>query len=100
MERKSNIWLFGFFLALLLVKVSSFHVYSHTDDDCHETEACLYCELAIENQNTGFTLPESPNLEIDHLNFYYETPKYSFLGLCNSAGFLALKHSRPPPFVA
>ena len=37
------------FLALMTIKVSAFHVYTHQDVDS-QVENCAYCDVAIENQ--------------------------------------------------
>ncbi len=46
------------FVALMFIKVSGFHVYSHTDDNSDaDIENCASCELAIEQQQSVFTVP-------------------------------------------
>lgn len=50
------------FTALMLIKVSSLHVYTHVDDESELIENCDACELAIESQQT----------------FHLETPTFSF----------------------
>jgi len=45
------------FVALMFIKVSGFHVYSHLDDDHSSIEKCASCELAIEQQQSVFTAP-------------------------------------------
>lgn len=40
------------FVALMFIKVSSFHVYSHLDEETDLIENCSSCELAIENQQS------------------------------------------------
>jgi len=43
--------LFSFVLfSLILVKVSAFHVYFHSEDSNVSIENCTTCDLAIENQ--------------------------------------------------
>lgn len=46
------------FVALMFIKVSGFHVYSHADNDADSAiENCMSCELAIEQQQDVFTTP-------------------------------------------
>ena len=46
------------FVALMFIKVSGFHVYSHSDSDSDSAiENCVSCELAIEQQQNAFTTP-------------------------------------------
>lgn len=46
------------FVALMFIKVSGFHVYSHSDSDSDSAiENCISCELAIEQQQNAFTTP-------------------------------------------
>ncbi|NNM17631.1 MAG: hypothetical protein HKP24_03595 [Croceitalea sp.] len=46
------------FVALMFIKVSGFHVYTHADNDTDSAiENCVSCELAIEQQQQGFTTP-------------------------------------------
>ena len=40
----------------MLVKVTSFHVYSHQDNKVDTIENCSICELAVQNQNAEYTL--------------------------------------------
>lgn len=46
------------FVVLMFIKVSGFHVYSHSDNDSDSAiENCISCELAIEQQQNAFTTP-------------------------------------------
>ncbi|WP_394330702.1 DUF2645 family protein [Maribacter forsetii] len=40
---------------LMLIKVTSFHVYSHDDSSIDTIENCSICYMAIQNQNSEFT---------------------------------------------
>lgn len=52
------------FVALMLIKVSSFHVYSHIGEDSDTTiENCGSCELAIEQQQNEFTAPTTVHFQ-------------------------------------
>jgi len=39
----------------MLIKVTSFHVYSHEDNSIDNIENCSICDMAIQNQNSEFT---------------------------------------------
>ena len=39
----------------MLIKVTSFHVYSHDDNSIDNIENCSICDMAIQNQNSEFT---------------------------------------------
>lgn len=39
----------------MLIKVTSFHVYSHQDNKVDTIENCSICELAVQNQNAEYT---------------------------------------------
>ncbi|WP_420601312.1 hypothetical protein [Flagellimonas sp.] len=49
---------FGFFLfaALMLIKVSALHVYTHDDTDVDSIENCTTCDIALENQSSDVQL--------------------------------------------
>ncbi|AZQ58235.1 hypothetical protein EJ994_05190 [Maribacter sp. MJ134] len=58
MEKKfiSNSIAFLLF-ALMVLKVSSFHVYTHEDTTQDSVENCAICDLAIENPDIDFIVP-------------------------------------------
>lgn len=97
MAKNRNIWLFAFFTALLFIKVSALHVYSHTEDDWGQVETCLYCELAIENQNTQLAIPVLPTFDISNFVFLPAMHNYNFHISPISKGVFAKKCCRPPP---
>ena len=39
----------------MIIKVTSFHVYSHQDNTVDTIENCSICDMAIQNQNSEFT---------------------------------------------
>ncbi|SFR84537.1 MULTISPECIES: hypothetical protein [Maribacter] len=39
----------------MLIKVTSFHVYTHQDNTVDTIENCSICDLAVQNQNSEFT---------------------------------------------
>lgn len=55
--KKENIKYFSVMALILIVllKVSSFHVFAHQDSSIDTIENCTICDLAIENQNVEFT---------------------------------------------
>lgn len=54
LERKTIHIVTFAFLALMLFKVSSFHVYTHQDTSLDQIENCKICDSAIENQDAEF----------------------------------------------
>ena len=56
MERKTKYLIPILFFALMLFKVSSFHVYTHHDSSSDQIENCAICDVAIENQDVEFQL--------------------------------------------
>ena len=64
MKKRTTILSLAFFAILMLVKISSFHAYTH--DDCNENsiEDCSLCELAVENQQEFYFVTENYNLEL------------------------------------
>ncbi len=97
MKEISKIISLVLFVALIFVKVSSFHVYAHIGDDNHTAiENCSSCELAIEQQQDHFIVPlllnhDNPNIAVNEANLIaiydtiiLQTVSYDF-------------YSRPPP---
>lgn len=97
MARDYNIWLFAFFTALLFIKVSAIHVYSHAEDGHDQIETCEHCEFAIENQNNQLLLPLSLNLDISNFEFFLDKPNYNSYISPILRGVLAKEYGRPPP---
>ena len=95
-----NIGLFIFFTALLSIKVSTFHVYCHTDNDCDRIENCEYCELAIENQNTEYVMPLLGVLDVSNLVFLRLELNYDPYFSTVSDSVVTKNHCRPPPDIA
>ncbi len=54
MKRSITPFITFILLALMLFKVSSFHVYCHEDGASDEIENCELCDLAVENQQSEF----------------------------------------------
>ena len=96
MNKRTTILSLAFFAILMLVKISSFHAYTH--DDCNENsiEDCSLCELAVENQPEFYFTTENYTLEPALLpKFKQEQSCYKSISL-----FEPLHHvtfGRPPP---
>ncbi|WP_420828444.1 DUF2645 family protein [Maribacter zhoushanensis] len=55
--KKSIFTYFSVFIlfCLMLIKVTSFHVYTHQDSAVDSIENCSICDLAVQNHNSDFT---------------------------------------------
>lgn len=72
MLEKKTIHIITFaFLALMLFKVSSFHVYTHQETASDQIENCKICDSAIENQDTEFLTNTFEGFDIPQ-NFLFE----------------------------
>lgn len=82
----------------MLIKVTSFHVYSHDDNSIDTIENCSICDMAIQNQNSEFTFVA--------VLLFILLPLISFSGkrispLVLEAASFYLRYAtfgRPPPF--
>ncbi len=97
---KQRTQIFGLLLltALMLVKVSAFHIYSHQDFDTDAIEDCSYCDLAIENQNAELLVADIV-VDFAKKTFFFETKKPQF---AHQIELIGLKENlklflRPPP---
>ncbi|SNY99819.1 hypothetical protein [Flagellimonas pacifica] len=90
---------FGFFLfaALMLVKISALHVYTHDDTDVDAVENCTICDIALENQNSDFQL-DNDTLKISAQEISQEAIGISADQQLKPIRFNFLLFSRPPPF--
>jgi hypothetical protein len=88
--------LIGLFLftALLLIKVSAFHTYTHNDSD--DIQDCETCILTLENQQEVLDLNISCEVSLDTLNKFdkYVNKYESIIPEKDFSGFL---FGRPPP---
>ncbi|MUH34467.1 DUF2645 family protein [Zobellia amurskyensis] len=83
--------------SLILIKVTSFHVYTHQDDSADTIEKCSICDVAIQNQNSEFTFACILVLILLPL-IIYTGKKVSSLVLETSSFYLPYVHfGRPPP---
>lgn len=91
--------LFSFLLlTLMIVKVSAFHTYFHSDDSNTSIENCNTCDIAIENQQAQFAEIEL----FDHTvitNFDFTTKEDHFIAVLliadNEPSYYF--QNRPPP---
>lgn len=97
MRRKfSNFIAFTLF-ALMLFKVSSFHVYSHQDDTSDEIENCDVCELALENTDSEYSFTEAQIVNTPRTAIN-TNDQFSLYDLAVSSSFLRFNFfGRPPP---
>lgn len=88
------------FIALMLFKVSSFHVYSHQDTSADEIENCEICDVVIEHQNEAFLLSDFEWYETFVVSFY-ELPVLFNIPSVNIPSKLHFRQfGRPPPAMA
>ena len=81
----------------MLVKVSSFHVYTHQDTSTDEIENCIVCDLAIENQEVEFLSTSFPSIEPNTI-FKSLEKKVVVLNQINTSLYLHFRlFGRPPP---
>ncbi len=89
-------WYSFLLMALLLVKVSSFHVYAHQGEPDSSVEHCSVCDVTLENQQPEIAgemvhhVILSPVPDTSRINFLphvSDNSQYSFLRL----------FGRPPP---
>ena len=88
------------FTALMFVKISALHVYSHIGDDCDdEIENCASCEIAMEHQQSVLSVPEVPELNNVILTEYNTNIAFEITASVLKA-IPSDFYSRPPPFIA
>ncbi|MGB5821311.1 MAG: hypothetical protein WBG90_17635 [Saonia sp.] len=89
-----KIVLFFTFFALMMVKVSAFHVYTHGNDTI---ESCTICDVALENQNIEFVAAEEiPSLSL-YPAFFPNTQNFVVATLPATTDFIFKLYGRPPP---
>ncbi len=85
------------FLALMLVKVSALHIYSHEDFEEDTVEKCAFCDLAIENQNAEMLFDNATEVAFQQLFSFEDSPlplKQDIFSTTEENLYLFL---RPPP---
>lgn len=83
---------------LILLKVSSFHVYTHHDSASNDIENCAFCELAIENQQTAYTLNTPQLFSTAFLETNRNVLAKEYKAVTTSTCFTLHLFGRPPPF--
>lgn len=100
MRRSFSTFIAFLLFTLMFFKVSSFHVYAHHDSDSNDIENCTLCELAIENQNTDFSLDSSVTVLQNHSDIIILKQPATY-NLVVTSTFLRFNFfGRPPPTVA
>jgi len=83
----------------MLLKVTSFHIYSHQDNLTNTIENCNICDLAIQNQSSEFTFVAILTL-VSFLLFNSIDKKITLLVSEVSSFYLQFSFfGRPPPYV-
>ncbi len=91
-------WSSFLLLALLMVKISSFHVYAHQGEPDSVTEECTVCDVTLENQQPeiGGAMVSLPTIRvIPATNVIHFQSNVSD----DSQYRLRSLFSRPPPFL-
>ncbi|WP_289039399.1 hypothetical protein [uncultured Zobellia sp.] len=85
--------------SLILVKVTSFHVYVHQDDPADTIENCSICDVAIQNQNSEFTFTPTFLVLILLPLIIHTDKKISSLVSSKTPSFYVpyTRFGRPPP---
>lgn len=84
-------------LTLILLKVSSFHEYTHQDANADDIENCKICELATENQDNDFVIVTPVVLTTATFVTYTYEPIVSYDLVLSSSFLHASFFGRPPP---
>jgi len=83
--------------ALILFKVSSFHVYTHQDSVSDDIENCAICELAVENQNTEYVFTPPQTVQLPFINVNKKELATSYTVVVASSFLRFILFGRPPP---
>ncbi|WP_430426171.1 hypothetical protein [Maribacter litoralis] len=84
----------------MLIKVTSFHVYTHQDNTADTIENCSICDLAVQNQNSEFTFVAILLFVFASALIITEKKLIPFLTKVTSTYFRYSTFGRPPPFLA
>jgi len=93
---KRLIQLFGvfLFLALLFIKVSALHTYSHNDTD--HIQDCTTCVLAIDNQQETLSINATTSFSFTVFQVFNEYNN-TYVGTLQKNTLSYFLFSRPPP---
>lgn len=93
---KAVIQTFGVFLftALLFIKVSALHSYSHHDSD--ETQDCTVCVISLENQQENFNYTYSVEFTPEHI-YSNSEQSVAYKSITLTTEFKFYLFGRPPP---
>nr|WP_298998635.1 hypothetical protein [uncultured Allomuricauda sp.] len=88
-----------FFIGLMLLKVSAFHVYTHDHyDDCDSIENCEICDIVLDNQTSNVDIPQPIPIDIFQLIISQETADFTSPVFFYDSKFNHL-FCRPPPLI-
>jgi len=93
---KSTAQVFGVFLfiALLFVKVSALHTYSHNDNE--DIQDCTTCVLSLENQQDLFNGSSTTDFSFVVFNVFREYNN-TYVSISEKNIFSHFQFGRPPP---
>ncbi|WP_423999635.1 DUF2645 family protein [Maribacter sp. IgM3_T14_3] len=83
---------------LMLIKVTSFHLYSHDDNSVDTIENCSICDMAIQSQNSEFTFVAILVLILLPFIFFTDKKITPLVLEASSFYFRYATFGRPPPF--
>ena len=84
-------------LGLILIKVTSFHIYSHQDNPVDTIENCSICDMAIQNQNSEFTFITILAIVFFSVSISTDQKIYPLAIELPSSYFSYASFGRPPP---
>ncbi|WP_407943379.1 DUF2645 family protein [Maribacter spongiicola] len=98
--KKSIFTYFSVFIlfCLMLIKVTSFHVYSHDDNSVDTIENCSICDMAVQSQNSEFTFVAILLLILLPFIFFIKKKLTPLVLEAPSFYFRYVTFGRPPPF--
>jgi hypothetical protein len=97
MKKQSATFSAFLLFALMLFKVSSFHVYSHQDSSSDDIENCKICELAVENENAEFVFTASQTMRTPVITTDINTQSTVYDWVVSSSFLRYNFFGRPPP---
>lgn len=81
----------------MLIKVTSFHVYTHQDNAVDTIENCSICDFAVQNLNSDFTFVATLIFILLPLIIYTGKKISPFVSKVPSSYFRYATFGRPPP---
>jgi hypothetical protein len=94
--KTKQIFTYILLFTLLSFKVSTFHVFSHSESEETEIENCFLCEVTLAHQQEVFTTPATIDFNVEQITPITNPP--SIKTVESSTFYLFFRHtSRPPP---